>query len=99
MGLGRRLVGTDDATIAHLLVELWETKVKPDMEAELAALQQDGAALAEGANAIPVKDVRALVRAMVLLRTESRLTVRANESMASHKPVKIKKTRETVETS
>lgn len=97
MGLWRRLTGTDDATIAHRLVELWETKVKPDLEAELMAMQQPGAMLEDGANAVAAKEVRVALKAL-LIKTETRLTVRANEAMAGQKAVKIKKTRETVET-
>ena len=77
--------------MAHRQVQFFAEKVKPDLEAELRALQQEGASLAEGANAITVKDVRALLKAF-LTTTETRISVRANESMSRRPQKHVKKT-------
>ena len=97
MGALSRLLGTDDATVAHRFVLLWEQKIRPDLEAEIVAMQAEGAALADGANAISAKEVRALLKAL-LKTADTRVTVRANEVMG-RRPTKktVKKTSASVQ--
>lgn len=85
MGLWRRLVGTDDATMAHRVILVWN-RARPDMQAEIDKLPNETPAQQE---------IRATLRGF-LDKTESRLIARAHEPMAAQGRRFVKKT-ETVQ--